>query len=466
MRKFSSTWVGILATVALAAGSARSAQAQQPGGGSAAPPAAVGQENSTLGTTENPPISSVDQPSLEPGATARNFLQPAIQVSQAVDSNVGNDLGDSAVHGVTRVLGSLLLERLWTRYETGLAYVGGGGFYTGFRKTGSMVQGLEAQQQVSWRTGQLLVRDSLSYLPEGSFGSAGAWGLGGLGGGSLGGTIPNIFGSEQFGALGQESRITNVVLGDVVEALSPRSAVTATGAYGLVHFYDNSAGFVDSNTATVQTAYDYQITRKDQVALVYAYQDFHFPNVSGSSVRGHIGSVWYGHRINGRMNFLVAAGPQLTHEQSPMFGSTDRLTAYGHVLLRYRFPHTSVSLSYSHRNTNGSGFSLGASSDIARVSATRPLGRRWEAMTDIGYSHNASILPATVDGVTANRYDYLFAGANVRRHLGRYLTASLNYQFTDLIFGSGSCKTSSPCSSQRQAAIFGLTWHPRPIRLD
>ena len=122
--------MGTVATLLLALGLVPQVAAQQPVAGSGAPPAAVGQDNSALGTPENPPLSGLDQPSLEPGVSARNFLQPAIQVNQAVDSNVGNDLGDSAVHGVTRALGSLLLKRLWSRYETDLAYVGGGAFYT------------------------------------------------------------------------------------------------------------------------------------------------------------------------------------------------------------------------------------------------------------------------------------------------------------------------------------------------
>ncbi len=133
--------------------------------------------------------------------------------------------------------------------------------YTGFRRTGSLVQALEAQQRVSWRTGQLVVRDTFSYLPEGEFGASGAWGLGSVGGGSWASGIPGIFNSGQLGALGQEPRITNMVVADMVEGLTPRTALTFAGGYGLVHFTDNSdsftqnsAGFVDSNTASAQAA--------------------------------------------------------------------------------------------------------------------------------------------------------------------------------------------------------------------
>ncbi len=81
------------------------------------------------------------------------------------------------------------------------------------------------------------------------------------------------------------------------------------------------------------------------------------------------------------------------------------------MLLHYRFTHTLLTLAYSHHNTNGSGFYLGAESDLARVSAARSMGRRWEVNTDIGYSRNQSLIPGTtVAGVAAGRYDYLFVG--------------------------------------------------------
>ena len=146
----------------------------------------------------------------------------------------------------------------------------------------ALVQALEAQQRLGWRTGQLVIRDIFSYLPEGQFGAAGAWGLSSVGGQSLGSGIPGIFNSEQLGSLGQQPRITNMVLADMVQSFTPRTALTLTGGYGLVHFTDNSAtatqtnpNFINSNTVTAQAAYNYQVTRRDQVALLYAYQYLH-----------------------------------------------------------------------------------------------------------------------------------------------------------------------------------------------
>ena len=239
-----------------------------------------------------------------------------------------------------------------------------------------------------------------------------------VGGQSLGSGIPGLFNSEQLGSLGQQPRITNMVLADMVQSFTPRTALTLTGGYGLVHFTDNSAtatqtnpNFINSNTVTAQAAYNYQLTRRDQVALLYAYQSFTFPDLpsvlaaqAGTSIRTNIVSVLYGRRISGRMNFSIGAGPQLTHIGSPELGSSDRFTAYGHLLLQYRFTRTLLSLAYNRHNTNGSGFFLGAESDIARLSATRSMGRRWEGTLDVGYTRNKTLIPGTaIPGVDCDR---------------------------------------------------------------
>ena len=88
---------------------------------------AYGQDNSAAVSNDNPPLSGLDQPSLEPRVAARSFLIPGAHVSQSLDSNIGG--GTARVAGVTRALGSITLQRLWSRYNVALDYVGGGAFY-------------------------------------------------------------------------------------------------------------------------------------------------------------------------------------------------------------------------------------------------------------------------------------------------------------------------------------------------
>jgi hypothetical protein len=136
-----------------------------------------------------------------------------------------------------------------------------------------------------------------------------------------------------------------------------------------------------------------------------------------------------------------------------------------------------LDLTYDHFLTSGSGFFAGAESDIARLSATRPLGRIWTGFSDLGYSRNSRISPSTCSagqsgancsGVMANVYQYGYAGLGVRRNFGRNFQAFASYQFNELFFDSSYCGSTVPCNrvSQRQVGTIGLAWTPRPIRLD
>jgi hypothetical protein len=443
-----------------------------------APPAApaIGQDNPPPTPSENPPISGLDQPSLEPQVPVRSFLQPGARVSEAVDSNVGGTLGHSSTSSVTRALGTLLLQRFWNRYEAVVGFAGGGAFYTHHANNFSQIEQLEAEQRMNWRTGVLAVRDDFSYLPEGAFGAGSFGGVGGLGGMGSGGGITSgveeFFGPGQLGSLGQAPRITNVSIVHVAQSLSRRTSLTLTGSYGLVHYTDNTAlvngiSLLDSRQTSAQAGYNYQLNRKDQIALVYGFQEFRYPGPVGSSFTTQLINALYGHRISGRLDFVIGGGPQFIRTKSFFAGSTNQISGSGRISLRYKFPRTEMALTFFRYTTSGSGFFAGATSDVARVSATRPIARRWTGTADIGYAHN-SRLGFSLFGVPAQSDSYVYAGGSVHRQLGRDFRASLSYQFNDLWFDRSFCAQSTGCSrtSQRSVALISLDWHPHPIRLD
>ena len=167
------------------------------------------------------------------------------------------------------------------------------------------------------------------------------------------------------------------------------------------------------------------------------------------------------------MDSLLGVGPQLVIRNSSVFGNSRTLSISGRGSLRYRLRRGEAILSYSRLTTSGSGFFVGASSDVARVSLAQPISRQWDAVADVGYTHNRRILPG--GGVTtANSYGYVYAGGAAHRRLGRYFVLFFSYQFNDLAFDSSFCGTTGPCNrtSQRHVATVGLDWHPHPIRLD
>jgi hypothetical protein len=455
------------------------------------PAPAFGQDNPPAPVSENPPISGIDQPGLEPHAAPLSYWQPGVHVTESADSNVSDTLGSSGVHAVTRALGSLTLQRLWSNYKLALDFVGGAGYY-GQRRIGfQQIEQLDVDQRIVWKRGQLGVRDSFSYLPEGNFGAA--YGMGGsgaaLGGGASAGQ--NVFlGGSQFGSLEQVPRIMNLSLVDVVENLTPKSSVTLTGGYGFIHFTGNavdvltrnqaSARFLGSTQVSAQAGYNRILGPHDQAALTYGYQGFNF-SVSGLAFHTHIVQLMWGHRISGRMDFLLAAGPQIT---SINFGTGPqiRLSVAGRAELRYRFRKAALNVGFDRYTTNGSGFFPGAQSNIGRLGVTRPLGRVWDGFADVGYARNSREQALTSEqqvlcalsstqcpGVIANTYSYGFAGLGVHRMIGRDFHAFASYQFNYLTFDNSFCGVGFPaCNriSQRHVGTIGIDWTPRPRRLD
>src|SRR5580692_6010680 len=195
------------------------------------PVPAYGQENAPPPISENPPLSGMDLPSLEPHAAPLSYLQPGATVSESADSNAANGLGGGSFSSVTRGLGSLSLRRLWKNYDLGIDYVGGVGYYSQSGIGAKLLQQMDLNQKITWKRGQLTVRDNFSYLPEGNFG--GSYGsLGSQGVDSLGGTpFTALLGGSVLGTLGLVPRILNVSVAEFSEYLTPKSAVTATGGY-------------------------------------------------------------------------------------------------------------------------------------------------------------------------------------------------------------------------------------------
>jgi len=452
----------LMASVAWAQGD----ENQQP---APAPAPAFGQNNPAPMVSENPPISGIDQPGLEPHAAPESFLLPGLHFSESADSNVANTLGGSSLSSVTRGLGSLTLQRLWKNYDVAMDYIGGVVYYNHAGIGLQQLQQFDMDNRINWKRGQLAIRDSFSYLPEGTFGFSayggeGAYnsGLGSLGAGMLGAGAfagqTSAFNGGSGISLGQVPRLTNLGLADVVENLTPKSAVTLAVGYGLVHFYGNlesasgteeNVNFIGSHEVTAQAAYDRVLTAKDQVALMYGYQGFDFSTV-GTSFHSNIVQMMYGHRISGRMDLTIGVGPQFTHIADSATVCSDpfappgectidggsyltypqtanHIGVAGRASLRYKFPRTTVSLSFERFNTSGSGLFAGSESNMGHLDVRRPLNRVWDIFSDFGYSRNSRLQLAgsTVD---ADVFTASFAGVGVHRQFGRSLRGFASYQ--------------------------------------
>ena len=100
----------------------------------------------------------------------------------------------------------MTLKRLWSHFDLGLDYVGGAGYYSLQGEGFKSLQQMDIDQKISWKRGQLSIRDSFSYLPEGNFGGAyGSTGSQGIA--SLGTPHSAYSRTAQLGTLGLDPRI-------------------------------------------------------------------------------------------------------------------------------------------------------------------------------------------------------------------------------------------------------------------
>jgi hypothetical protein len=436
-------------------------------------PAPAFGQNAPILNPENPPISGLDEPGLELRTATRSFIAPALQLSQTADTNAGNQFGSSGVEGVTRFLGALDLQRFWSRSDFLAEYLGGGAFYS---KDSSVrqIQSLGVEAVTRWRTGQGTLRDSFSYLPDGAFslGFGGDPGLGLVTGRIGGGEGLSGFRNSSNGSVGLVPRLANSAALDIVQSVSPRSALTIAGGFSNAHYFDNALDLINSDQTTIQAGYSHLLNRRDQIAGIYGFQLFRFPQGTGGQLQNQIFNLRWSRLITGRMSLIAGVGPQYTTLQFPNAPDIKHWSANGRIQLRYRFARTSVVVAYEKYTSSGSGFFAGADTQRARFSVNRELGRTLELLGDLGYSHNKSLQPFSGAGVAGNRYDEGFAGAILRKHIGRVYGVFVGYRFAEIGFdnayplcgpgGGGACGH----TSQRHAGTIGVDWHPTPKRIE
>jgi hypothetical protein len=430
-----------------------------------APAPAFGQTAAIL-NPDNPPLSGVDEPSLQLKTASRSFISPALQVGQSGDSNTANQLGGSNAEALSHVLGAFDLQKFWPRSDLFLEYLGGGSFGDHpFYARQLQAVGLESVMR--WRTGQVTLRDGFSYLPDGSFYALSAGGLPGYGiataGMGLG--LPGIYHLVE-GSIGTIPRLSNQAILDVVQAITPRSAFTVVGAFSNSHFFHNTDSLLNGDETTIETGYSHLINRHDQIALVEAFQIFRFPDIAGGEIYNDVMNVRWSHTLSGRMSFVGGVGPQYTDLRSFGHGSAS-WSAAGRAILKYRLQRTALMASYEKFTSQGSAFFAGADTQVAQFSATRPLGRTYELFAEASVSHNKRLQAVGIPGVGATSYNEGSAGLILRKHLGRAFDAIAAYRFAEVEFNVPvSVGGTTGRINQRQIGTIALEWHPKAIRIE
>jgi hypothetical protein len=446
------------------------AWAQQPAGapGSSSAPSTTdaGQapaDTSDAAAPDTRPLSGPEEITVGLRHGARNYVLPSLQVNVYGDSNQISAVGGTRGLGMTgSVTGRLALQHVTRKNQLTIDYMAGGLLYSRNSDFNTMIHQFGITESIKGRRWELMLGDRASYLPESAFGFYGFGGLGLGVGSNLGNLNPN-FSTNQTLFSSRGDRISNVTVAQVSYLASARSSFAVSGSYGLLRFL-NSDG-IESDHRMYTASYNYLLTRKDSLGIVYGYGQFRFRGV-GFGIDDHFLQLSYGRRITGRMAFEVAAGPMVDVFRNFATASQRRYAWNAHSSLRYRLPRADLGFSYGHFTTNGSGVLFGAETDQFSGTIGVRLTRNWSGSIDPGYAHNTRLRQTTTGNASVS-FDSVYGGFSLRRSLGRYMDTSFRYSIQDQrVSLSGTPGIGGGNTFVRHLFGVGFNWHTRPYDFD
>ena len=261
---------------------------------------------------------------------------------------------------------------------------------------------------------------------------------------------------------GPANRLNNTSVAEIDYSLTRRAIVTFVGSYGLLHF--SLPGYLGSRSINASTGYNYALSPKNSVAVIYAYSTTHF--TTGAGQETHLGELAFGRKITERLSFQLGGGPQLLLSRN-LGSSNNRSWSWSlSGSLSYQMTrNTGYSLTYFHGITAGSGVYLGAINDTFTGTINHRLTRFWSGSINSGYSRNGSV--AHTVGI-ASLYDNWFAGGSVSRQIGREIRIVGSYAYQRQYSAAGACPVLScgPSGSGRNIVSISLEWHPFAIQTE
>jgi hypothetical protein len=422
-------------------------------------PLGAGQEIQLAGNEQ--PLSGVQASTLGPVVGATNFIVPSFSATSQLATN-SSATGIGHPTDFNYLLGMLDLNHVTNRSEL-LVHYTGGGMFSSYQN--SAIQDLAISYNFKWQRWSLLVGGEVSFLSESPFGFGGFGGLEFLGGESPfgpGGFLNGILGPNQTIPTIMVPRLSNTLVSQIEYKVNPRSSWTASGAYGTLDFF--GVDYINSADALFQTGYNYSLSPKSTIAVIYTFDDFRFTKFS-QTVSDHVVKFGYARYMTGRLSFQVAAGPSVVLLNGVLTGSSNNVSWALDTALNYKWGRTTLLVSYDHLVTGGSGVLVGAQTGQVQATVERTLSPKWGASVSLGYATNASLIP-TATSSDAESYKSWYAAVRFNHQMRPGTNFFLSYGVRLQAVNPASCTTPS-CggnfiSNQISAGInFGL----RPILL-
>ena len=137
-------------------------------------------------------------------------------------------------------------------------------------------------------------------------------------------------------------------------------------------------GNIDNDDEIGSIGYNYAVSKKDTIGVLYRFSAYHFPGLS-QAIGDHVFNVAYGRKITGRLGLGLFAGPEIVTFRVPIGTKTEETNLSFGASLAYGFEWGGVHFTYNHGTNGGSGVLAGATGDNINANVTRRITRLWSA---------------------------------------------------------------------------------------
>jgi hypothetical protein len=427
------------------------AQAQQPRGAQSAAPVTRQMPVPAARTLDSEPrfqrqadthtLSSIETIGLGSLGIVTSMIDPSFTFGQSGDTGiVSGTTNSSTSFGI-----NLAFDQSRKRSRLTGFYSGAQVFYYPYSVLNSRYHNLRVSQEFHLGRWLFRLNDDLTVSPEASFSGLDT------GGTTTQSNLKPSAGINDTILTQRARRMGNTASTEVNYYFSLRSIVTVAGTFSTLRFSD--PGFIDSQRITGRIGYDYALTPKDSMALIYEHGRADFSTVPTNQQTDTV-HLSYGRKVTGRLAFQIAAGPQNLRS-----GSQGRILDWSATSsINYQTRRTQYFLSYSHTLSPGSGVFLGSSANLVTASVSRSLTQAWSASLGAGYAFDENLVP--VSG-TIDHFSNWYSNASLARPVGRHFRFDLSYRFQHQGTGAGICPVAACGSTQsRQTLGASLQWHP------
>jgi hypothetical protein len=360
------------------------------------------------------------------------------------------------------------------RYPFTLQYGGGYGLpWAGQSSTGNIFQHLSVSQGFVGRAWNLSAGDNIGYSFETpTVGFSGVPGSGGAIGG-LGSTSSS---DQSILALNTRT-LDNTATFSAGRRLDHATSLNLGGTLGELLYIDNNGQNTD--TLTANAGVSRRLDVRSSIAGQYVFSRYSYSGFSpanGTSTpplsysQANTMQFSFSRQWNRQIATSASVGPQwISSSDSALLPSSTRISASASVSDTFRLAAANsgtASLGYSHGSSGGSGYTLGAESDIANAGFSRGIGRNLTVGVTASYMRTSGLF---IDqSQVTNQYqsqltNAKFAGAQATRQLGRYFNLFANYTAIDQ--SSSIQNSANILSGLYQVVGFGIGYSPREIHL-